>query len=548
MAGEDKNTEYKSIRKVLGKQVKLSDLAEECVAFSNAQGGTIIVGIEDDSLIPPNNQLIDIEEVNSVMSRLHSLACNVSITNPNIITHENGGMYFSFQIFPTNHTIATTSTGKVFVRIMDNCVPINGEDLTRLAAEKNAFQWELVETKYTLEQADEAAKLNFIRDIRQSPKISSFIKSRDDIELLLHYQLVTEDLILTNLGVLWLGTSTQRARLAYPITIQYIVYNDLGEKIRKLDWHFHQYSPKELLLDIERQAVELTYYKEIPNGLFRKQIRNYPEGVVRELLVNAIAHKQYTISGDIFIEVYPNKLVITNPGDLPLGITEYNILHERFRRNPHLIQTLHDLNLMEGEGSGYDLIYELLAKDGKQLPVIRHSFTKVEVTIQSEEADNELITILDYIQKNFLLTQKEFITLGIIAKEKKILTTQLFDKLQLSSHDRLRSWIGTLITKGIVGTRGIKKGMEYLLNPQLFAIAKLDIKPTLKTIEPFKLDALIEEDLKYNGKSSISDIHNRMSDVTLEDVRKAVYRLKAKEIIDDEGSKKYRVYYLAKKK
>lgn len=113
MAGEDKNTEYKSIRKVLGKQAKLSDLAEECVAFSNAQGGTIIVGIEDDSLIPPNNQLIDIEEVNSVMSGLHSLACNVSITNPNIITHENGGMYFSFQIFPTNHTIATTSTGIV---------------------------------------------------------------------------------------------------------------------------------------------------------------------------------------------------------------------------------------------------------------------------------------------------------------------------------------------------------------------------------------------------------------------------------------------------
>ncbi|MDL2309778.1 hypothetical protein LJC39_01495 [Parabacteroides sp. OttesenSCG-928-B22] len=64
------------------------------------------------------------------------------------------------------------------------------------------------------------------------------------------------------------------------------------------------------------------------------------------------------------------KLVITNPGNLPLGITEHNILHERSRRNPHLIQTFHDLNLMEGEGSGYDLIYEKLARDGKQLPVI----------------------------------------------------------------------------------------------------------------------------------------------------------------------------------
>jgi ATP-dependent DNA helicase RecG len=76
-------------------------------------------------------------------------------------------------------------------------------------------------------------------------------------------------------------------------------------------------------------------------------------------------------------------MTITNPGGLPLGITKNNILHERHRRNPHLIQLLSHLKLMEGEGSGYDLVFEKLARDAKPLPEIESTFTKVAVTIYS---------------------------------------------------------------------------------------------------------------------------------------------------------------------
>ena len=140
--------------------------------------------------------------------------------------------------------------------------------------------------------------------------------------------------------------------------------------------------------------------------MFRKLIRQYPREVVRELLINAIAHKKYTISGDIFIEAYPDRMVITNPGSLPLGVTKDNILHERQRRNPHLIQTLSDLNLMEGEGSGYDLVYEKLARDAKPLPVVESDFTKVSVTVYSGSVDEEVVSILDYIDQHFQLSEK----------------------------------------------------------------------------------------------------------------------------------------------
>ncbi len=549
MGIEDQNKEYKSLKKAIGTKANHRSLAETCVCFANAQGGEIIIGIEDKNNAPPKTQKIKQEEVNALIKSLRSLTDGVGIVNPEIITHQNGGEYFVLKILPSVRSIATTSSGKVFIRISDNCYPVGSEELTNLALEKTAFQWEIITSqKINLSDADDNKIQNLLADIRASEKVSNFIKEKSDEEILTFYQLLSTDGYLTNLGLLWLGHPSQIARLSYPVTIQYIVYNNLEEKIRKKEWHFHLHNPKELLLDIEREAVELTYSTELPDGLFRKNISHYAKEVVRELLVNAIAHKKYTISGDIFIEVYPDRLKITNPGGLPLGITAKNILHERQRRNPHLIKLMSDLRLMEGEGSGYDLIYEKLARDAKPMPKIESDFTKVSVTVYSKTINPEVISILDYIDKHYKLTQKEYITLGMIASQKKISATHLASYLQLTENTRTRTWIGTLLEKGIIITRGEKKGTQYLLNPKLFEQAKLDIIPSLKTMEPYVLEALIKEDLKYNAKSSLSDIKKRIKGVPENEIQKAVYKLVEIGEIIPYGAKRNRTYDLAKKK
>ena len=290
---EDKNIDYKSLKKAIGTKADLKSLAETCVCFANAQGGTIVIGIEDQETEPPKNQQVVIEEVNEVVKKLRSLTDGVGIVNQEIIIHPNGGAYFTLAILPSTRTIATTSSGKVFIRISDNCFPVSSEELTNLAAEKTAFQWEIIVTqKITLDQADPDKITLFLNDIRSSEKVSDFIKNKENIELLEFYQLISPEKYLTNIGILWLGTPAQRARLSYPITVQYIVYNEREEKIRKKEWHFNQFNPKELILEVEKEAVELTYSTELPDGLFRKNIRQYPREVIREILVNAIAHKK----------------------------------------------------------------------------------------------------------------------------------------------------------------------------------------------------------------------------------------------------------------
>lgn len=545
---EGQNIEYKSLKKAIGKQADLKSLAETCVCFANAQGGRLVIGLEDGESEPPPTQKVKESEINEVVKRLKSLTDGVSLTHSGVQTNENSGQYFTIVVYPSIRTIATTTSGKVLLRIGDSCFAVGNEDLTSLAAEKTAFQWEIIAPqKISWENVAEKVLAAFLNAIKTSDKVSDFVKEKEPFEILEFYQLVEESGILTNLGILWLGTPQQRARLSYPVTVQYIVYNDKEEKVRKKEWHYHLHNPQELLEDIEREAVELTYSTEISEGLYRKTIRNYPREVVRELLVNAIAHKKYTISGDIFVEVYPDRLVISNPGSLPLGVTQNNILRERRRRNPHLITILSDLKLMEGEGSGYDLIYEKLAMDAKPLPKIDSDFSRVSVTVYSGLLNPEAVSILDYVAKNFLLSQKEYIALGIIATEKKILSTQLASKLQLQEEDKIARWVGGLLEKHIIVSRGIKKGTEYLLNPELFAQARLGITPSLKTLEPYRIKALVLEYLKYNGKAGVSEIANKLPEIPLADLRKTIYGMVDAGELDVDGAKRNRIYLLPKK-
>ena len=540
---ENQTIEYKSIRKIRTGDNGFRELAVTCVAFANAQGGTIFVGYEDKTKEPPRDQLVATKEINDTLSRLRGLCFNVGISASEIKVHPNGGEYFELYVAPSLKSIATTSDAKIYIRIGDKCEPIRNEEIQRLSIEKGAYQWEVLPTAITYKDIPRDNIERFVNDIRNSDRVKAHIKQMSDDEIIEHYNLVDENQV-TNLGVLWLGTSRQRSKISYPITVQYIVYDSLEQKVRKEEWHDNTMTPKELLLEIEKAATELNYAYEIPDGLFRKQIRHYHPKVIRELLLNAFAHHCFTISNDIMICVYPDRMEISSPGGLPLGVTKDNILHQRHRRNPHFITIMSDLKLMEGEGSGYDLIYEISSLDSKKPPVIESSFNETKVIVYSEIQNAEIIPLLDYTQKNYPMSQKNFIALGAIAQAEKIRSIDLTKYLQLSDEDRLRSYIGNLLKDEIIIKDGRGKGTFYKVNPKLRINSKENKRTTLKTIEPYRLKALILEDLKAHPMSMMEDIARRLPDVDFVDLQNMVRRMASSNEIQHDISRRYRKYYL----
>lgn len=539
---ENQTIEYKSIRKIRTGDNGFRDLSVTCVALANAQGGTIYVGYEDKTKEPLPDQHVDIKEINDTLSRLRGLCFNVGISSSEVEKHPNGGEFFELYIAPSLKSIATTSDAKIYMRIGDKCEPVRNEEIQRLSIEKGAYQWEVLPTSVDYKDIPQDNIKKFVQDIRESDRVKAHVKQMSDEEIIEHYNLFDGKRV-TNLGVLWLGTASQRSRISYPITVQYIVYNNLEQKVRKEEWHDNSLNPKELLIDIERTATELNYAYEIPDGLFRKQIRHYHPKVIRELLLNAFAHHCFTISNDIMICVFPDRMEISSPGGLPLGVTKDNILHQRHRRNPHFTTIMSDLKLMEGEGSGYDLIYEITSMDSKKPPIIESSFNETKVILYSEIQNADIIPLLDYTQRNYSLSQKNFIAFGAIAKAEKIRSLDLTEYLQLSDEDRLRNYIGNLLKDEIILKDGRGKGTYYKINPKLISNAKVNKKTTLKTIEPYRLKALILEDLKNHPMSMIDEVAYRLPDVDFDELKKMVRRMATNGEINHDNSRRYRRYF-----
>ncbi len=229
--------------------------------------------------------------------------------------------------------------------------------------------------------------------------------------------------------------------------------------------------------------------------------------------------------------------------------TEYKSLRKIVDQHGRIkTEGLRDLavtKLMEGEVTGYNLIYEITSRDSKAFPIPISDFNSTSVTQYSKILDETTVLLIDFIAKNYQLSQKEYIVLGIVARHKKILATQLSKELQLTEEDRLRSFVSRLTEQSILISRGIKKGTEYLINPKLITSSKINIKPTLKTIELPRLKALIVEVLRVSPSLSISVIHQKVGDVSIDDVRKCVYKMTKEGTLTFTGGNKKRVYQVA---
>ncbi|RMG81243.1 MAG: ATP-dependent DNA helicase, partial [Bacteroidetes bacterium] len=382
--------------------------------------------------------------------------------------------------------------------------------------------------------------------VRASTRVSEFVKSKTNDELL-DYYLFTDGTHLTNLGILWIGRRFHRAKLLFAPAIQFIKFDENGEKVNKLVWDDYTLNPKELIQAVWSEIPDWKEGIEIKDGIFRKRIANYDEVVVRELIANALVHRPYTIRGDIFINLFPERLEVHNPGPFPIGVTETNILHQSVQRNPHLAKVFYDLNLMEKEGSGYDLIFKTLLSAGKPVPEPRESADRVRVTIRKRIVNQDIINFIDKANQEFQLNTKELISLGLIAQHGALTAIEMSKVLGLQVDETVRNWLGKLVEFGLVNMKGKTKGTTYYIDSDL--LRKLDFKgkTTLRKIEPHRLKELILEDLRIYGKSSIGDIHNRIGkEIHLRSIRSQISNLIAEGLISKQGEKKGTKYLLTK--
>jgi ATP-dependent DNA helicase RecG len=490
-------------------------IAKHCVAFANARGGELFFGIEDDASAPPPGQQIPDSLGEPLQKGIGHHCINVAVSTEKR-SFDNGGEVLVLRVFPSRQSVAATTNGRYFMRVSDESRPVMPDELVRLAAEKDAYIWELQTTlRLNYRDANSAKRFRLLQDLRASNRVSTFILEKDDIELFQHFSLLSDDEKLTNLGVLWIGEQSDRKRLRYPPAIQFIKYDEQEKKVKKLAWTDSTLNPKELIESVWSEIPDWKEYTEIPDGMFRDTVPHYDEVVVRELLANAIIHRPYTTRGDIFINLYPDRLEFHNPGLLPLGVTPQNILHQRVPRNPHLAELAYALGLMEKEGSGYDAIYDVLLSQGRQVPTVLEEHDRVVVTIERRIIKAEVIDFVARIDELYQLTQRERISLGMLAQHGSLTALEFSRLLAVDEGMRLRGWVGRLIEEEIVLTRGRTRATEYRVNPRILKAQDFKGPTTLKVIAPHRLRELALEDVSTHGPNAahpttFGAIHDRI--------------------------------------
>jgi ATP-dependent DNA helicase RecG len=100
----------------------------------------------------------------------------------------------------------------------------------------------------------------------------------------------------------------------------------------------------------------------------------FNESVIREAVLNAIAHRDYAIGSEVVIKQYPKKIIIMNPGGFPKGVTVDNLLSvSSTPRSRLMAEVLEKTGLVERSGQGVDKIFSLTLSEGKPEPDYRDS-------------------------------------------------------------------------------------------------------------------------------------------------------------------------------
>ncbi|MCL2823569.1 MAG: putative DNA binding domain-containing protein, partial [Polyangiaceae bacterium] len=297
--------ERKSLLKLTSNKRGYDDVARACVAFANAAGGTLLIGVEDGADEPPSDQRVEESWLVEIPKRVRELTVNVGVVTERK-HHENGGEYIVVSISRSSG-IASLSDGRYYVRVGDSCCPVIGDDVIRLVNERPSTPWEKkVSQGVSRSKADLSKVRRLCAGLRSSDRVVSSVKEKTDDELLVHYGLVVDG-CLTNLGVLLVGKAWERSCLGTASIVQAIKYDANREKTNKWSWDDHELSPIELIDSIWTEVTDFRESYEIRDGLFRSNLPAYDETVVRELLVNAFVHRPYTQGGDIFLNFFPDR-------------------------------------------------------------------------------------------------------------------------------------------------------------------------------------------------------------------------------------------------
>lgn len=344
-------------------------LATTIVAFANADGGDIVLGIEDDGrIVGVDNNPKHLNEllrapldycVPSINVEVEYVACKDYSGNKNrlLVMH-----------VPQSPDLHANQADECFYRVGDKSKKLNFEQRMQLYYAKGKRYYEdSAVPEATIADIDLNLVSKYCKKIHYTKKPEEFLRTNKDF-----LRIVRGEEKISVAAILLFGKNTQqffpRARIR--VVRFYGDEERFGREMNVVkDVEFGGN-----LLDMTKKtldfiATQIKEYSFLGEGAKFVTIPQYPEFCWTELVVNAVVHRDYSILGtDIIVKIFDNHLVVESPGILPGMVRLNNIRRIHFSRNPKIAQYMHEYDLVKEFGEGVDRLFREMESAGNPAP------------------------------------------------------------------------------------------------------------------------------------------------------------------------------------
>lgn len=410
-----------------GKGIQPKKLSKHISAFSNADGGELYIGIEEENGNPPKRTWVGFERPEDANGHLQIFTELFPL-----------GKYFTYE-FLENDTevgyvlhvsinktqeISESTEGIPYVRRGAQSLPVkNHEALKRLEFDKGITTYERQTLNIPKELIiDSEITKHFIKNVIPSSEPESWLKKQifitNDLPTVGGTLLFCDEpqaALPKQSGIKIYRYKTKdkegkRENLDFdPITIEGPVYNQIYESIKKT---------QEIIQSLK--ILTETGFEAI----------SYPKEAIHEIISNAVLHRDYSITKDIHIRIFDNRIEIESPGRLPGHVSPENILTEQLARNGSIVRMVNKFPNPPNKdvGEGLNTAFEAFRKLKLKPPIIKETESSVIVEIRHEPLASPEIIIMNYIKVHGEITNRMGRELTGIDSENEM--KRVFQRLQ----------------------------------------------------------------------------------------------------------------------
>lgn len=430
-----------------------SDFKKELVAFANASGGNIFLGIEDDGSI------CGIEVTNQLISQVQDAAseCDppvqIEITN-----HSN--QVLQIHVFESKTKPHRTTTG-FYLRVGANSQKMRTDSILEFLEKEGRVRFD-ERVRNDIDFTHYFSENQWRRFLVRSG-IPADVEKLTVLHSLGAIKMNNGITVFTNAGLLvFTDSPTLFLQHAYVTCVVFRTPEKVDIVDRK-DFTGDFFTNIENSLDFIERHINVGAKIE---DTIRQDIWEIPKVALREAIVNAVVHRDYLETGArVMIEIYPDKIIISNPGGLPKGMPEADFGKYSLARNSTLANLIQRAGFIERLGTGILRMKQEAEKAG--IPGIVFSFGyffAVEFKrLQSSVENSDKSSLKSSLKIAFRdLTDSQLELLNLISKNPGIRINMISNLLSRSMRT-LEKRINVLISKDLIERRGAKKTGGYYI-------------------------------------------------------------------------------------